>query len=312
MSLSSSSLSSLLLLPLLLLSYLLPTLAQSGSSGGSSGGSSAAAAGGGGDMDGGDDTSATKIHYEWAHGALMSIAIGFFFPVGIAMARFFRSPQLSPAWLRLHQFFVTMGIILLIAGFAIAVNKFDNDDYSKRVNHYHRVAGFVVFALFMFQWVLGWIRPHAPPIGSGEKLTNQRRGWNLVHHWNGRIAYIFSLAQIYTGISMLDGGSMTLWRALFSGIWGGLFVLLILLQIIVCAKNSAFGDDGTATKVTWFGSTVDRADNSAAGNTSAAVRKGNDAPTQQQPQYRTAEMTQTSASTMQPSSVQVQEPSTMV
>ena len=279
-----SLLSSLALL-LLGLCWALPLHAQSsGSSGGSSGSAMPAAAD--------DSTSATKIHYEWAHGALMSIALGLFFPLGIAFARFCRSPQLSPAWLHLHRLFVGIGIALLIAGFAIAVNKFDNDDYSKRVSHYHRVAGFVVFALFMFQFVLGFIRPHAPPIGSGEKLSGTRRGWNLVHHWNGRIAYIFGLAQIYTGINMLDGGNETLWKILFSAIWGALFLFLILLQIVVCMKGSAFGDDGTATKVTVFGSTVDRADNSAAATTSAAVRKGNEPA--HIPPVKGAEMTEIS------------------
>ena len=302
MSSSSSSflsLSSLFLFLVLGLVSALPVLAQS--SGSSSGGSSGAAMPAA-DAAGGD--SQTKINWEWAHGALMSAAIGLFFPLGIAFARFCRSPQLSPAWLYAHQTFVTTGIVLLIAGFSIAVSKFDNDNYDKREGHYHRDAGFVVFSLFLFQFVLGFIRPHAPPIGSGEKLTAQRRAWNLVHHWNGRIAYVFGLAQIYTGIQILDGGNKTLWEILFSALWGSLFLILIFLQVAVCLKGSAFGDDGTATKVTVFGSTVDRQDGSGAATTSSAVRKGGDAPA---PQARPAgaEMTQTSGT--QPS-----EPSTMV
>ena len=257
--LSSRHLSSLLLLLVLSLCTALPAVAQSVSSSNS-------------------DVTEQQIHYEWAHGALMSAAIGVFFPLGIAFARFCRSPQLSPAWLRLHQAFVTIGIVLLIAGFAIAVNQLDSLDYSKTENNYHRIAGYIVFALFLLQFVLGFVRPHAPPIGSGEKLSERRRVWNVVHHWNGRIAYVFGIAQIYTGIKILDGGSETLWEALFSGIWGALFLLLILLQIVVCVKGSALGDDGTATKTTVFGSTVDRLDNSAAATTSAAVRKGNDVP----------------------------------
>ena len=203
-------------------------------------------------------TSAEKIHYEWAHGALMSIAFGFFIPVGIIFARFFRSPQYSPMWFHLHRVFVLIGFALIIAGFAIAVNKFDNDNYSKRENGYHRRAGFYVFAAICLQVCLGFIRPHTSPPGSGEKVSTQRTVWNEVHRWNGRIAYVFALAQIYTGIHILDGGNETLWIILFSALWGSLILFALLLQLLVCIKGSAFGDDGTYTRTTITGNTTEK------------------------------------------------------
>ena len=244
--------------PLLVLFLLFTCLAASivaQSAGGSSGGSSASASSSS-MADAG--TPATKIHYEWAHGALMSIAFGFFLPVGIIFARFFRSPQYSPAWFHLHRVFVLIGFALIIAGFAIAVNKFDNDNYSKRENSYHRRAGFYVFAAICLQVALGFIRPATPPPGSGEKASTQRTVWNEVHRWNGRIAYIFAIAQIYTGIHMLDGGNMTLWIVLFSALWGSLMLFAILLQIVIYAKGSAFGDDGTYTRTTITGNTTEK------------------------------------------------------
>jgi hypothetical protein len=102
----------------------------------------------------------------------------------------------------------------------------------------------------------------------------------------------------------VDGGSETLWEVLFSAICaicGSLFLLLNLLQIIVCVKGSALGM--RHTKLTMFGSTVDRLDNSAAATTTAAMHKGGDVPAQHV--VSSAEMTQTSA--MQPS-----EPSSVV
>ena len=203
-------------------------------------------------------TPAQKIHYEWAHGALMSIAFGFFLPAGIIFARFFRSPKYSPAWLRLHQVFMLVGFALIIAGFAIAVDKFDNDNYSKRVNSYHRKAGFYVFAAVCLQVFLGFVRPATPPPASGEKPTAQRVAWNEVHRWNGRVAYVFGLAQVYTGVQILDGGSTTLWYALFSALWGALILVALLLQVVVCARGAALGDDGTYTRTTLTGNTTEK------------------------------------------------------
>ena len=247
-----------LLLILFLLSALLAvaTVAQSSSSSttsGSSGASTASAA-----AATPAPTPAQKIHYEWAHGALMSIAFGFFLPVGIIFARFFRSPQYSPLWLHLHRVFVLIGFALIIAGFAIAVNKFDNDKYTKRQNAFHRGAGFYVFAAMCFQVFLGLIRPHGTEPGSGTKVTPQRVAWNEVHRWNGRIAYVFALAQIYTGIHILDGGNMTLWIVLFSALWGSLILFALLLQLVVCVKGGAFGDDGTYTRTTITGNTTEK------------------------------------------------------
>lgn len=204
------------------------------------------------------DDNTTKIHYQWAHGALMSVAFGFFLPVGILFARFFRSPQYSPLWLHLHRLFALIGFALIIAGFAIAVNKFDDDNYSKTENGYHRRAGFYVFAAVCLQVFLGFIRPHTAPPASGEKVSTVRTVWNEVHRWNGRVAYVFALAQIYTGVHILDGGEMTLWIVLFSALWGSLMLAALLLQLIVCVKGSAFGDDGTYTRTTITGNTTEK------------------------------------------------------
>ena len=148
-----------------------------------------------------------------------------------------------------------------------------------------------MFAAFLLQFVLGVARPATPPIGSGEKPSTARRVWNVVHAWNGRIAYIFALAQIYTGIHQLDRGNETLWEILFSALWGTVFLFAVFLQLLVVAKGSAFGDDGTATKVTWSGNTTDRVERTAAAPVGAG--KGTDAAAASQPRTQAAEMTQT-------------------
>ena len=63
------------------------------------------------------------------------------------------------------------------------------------------------------------------------------------------MAYVLGVAQTYTGIHVLDG-HMSLWIVLFSALWGTLMLVALPLQLVVCVKGSALGDDGTYTCTT--------------------------------------------------------------
>ena len=196
------------------------------------------------------------IHYKFPiHGVLMAIAFGFLLPLGIIFARFFRSPHYSPLWFRLHQVLMLLGFALIIAAFAIGVVRANDNDFSHSEYTFHRRAGFYVFGAVCLQVMMGLVRPAASAPGSGQKLSVQRTVWNEAHRWNGRVAYAFGIAQIYTGIHVLDR-HMTLWIVLFSALWGSLILIAILLQLMVCVKGSAFGDDGTYTRTTLTGNTT--------------------------------------------------------
>ena len=127
----------LFFLPLLLLSLclLVPTAAQSTSS------------------------SSAPVQSKFPiRGVLMALAFGLFLPLGIVLARFFRSPLYSPVWFLLHQALMLVGFALIIAGFGLGVNRSNDDDF-RRDSEYtlHRRAGFYVFAAIGLQVLIGFL-----------------------------------------------------------------------------------------------------------------------------------------------------------
>ena len=124
------------------------------------------------------------LNWKHAHASLMTIAFGGLVPLGIIFARFFKG--WGPIWFHLHRVLVLTALALIIAGFAIGINKIGTGYYTT-----HRGIGIYVVAAMLFQPLNAIVRPHPP--GPGEKPTHLRAAWQALHHWNARIAYVFAI-----------------------------------------------------------------------------------------------------------------------
>ena len=157
-----------------------------------------------------------------AHAALMTLSFGLLFPLGILFARFGKG--YGPIWFHLHRGFVLLALALLIAGFAIAINKLQTG-----LHHTHRGIGIYVFSAMLFQPLNALIRPHPP--AKGEQPTTLRVAWAALHHWNARIAYVFAIVNIGIGFRILDPA--TRYMIVFWVLWGSLMAIAVLLQLHV-------------------------------------------------------------------------------
>jgi hypothetical protein len=131
--------------------------------------------------------SASKTLYE-IHGWLMWGAFTVIFPLGILIARLGR--HFSRRWVVLHILTQVVGALALIAGFLIAVIKFD------AINGWnsgtHPILGCFILGLVLLQPINGLIRPHV-----GSKL---RLPWYLLHFTLGIAAVGLSWYQIWLGV----------------------------------------------------------------------------------------------------------------
>ena len=175
------------------------------------------------------------LHWKRAHAALMAVAFGFLIPLGILFARFFKG--WGPRWFHLHRTFVLSGLVLVIAGFVIAVNKLGPVTHAT-----HRGIGIYVVAAMLFQPLNAIIRPPPPGVGVGEKSTTLRLVWQALHHWNARVAYVLAIVNVYIGFDILDPAAK--WVVVFSVLWGAVMLVGVVLQVWVIYERSVGGGGG--------------------------------------------------------------------
>lgn len=82
-----------------------------------------------------------------AHGVLMTLGWGVFIPLGIVMANSLRFK--TPFWFHCHRVLQTLGLILALAGFILAIKEFDISGTDTLLGK-HRIIGIVVMAAGLF------------------------------------------------------------------------------------------------------------------------------------------------------------------
>lgn len=153
-----------------------------------------------------------------AHMILMITAFGFVFPAAIILARFGKA---LTQWYYVHAGLNTLGLILAIAGFGIALNSF-----SLSARHGHRVIGILIMSLLVLQALLTICKPEKT---SARPFSNARHMWELVHHNVGRAVVLLAVAESYYGLTLLQPGAgvVLLYTALIT-IMGSVFIGLEL------------------------------------------------------------------------------------
>jgi len=126
------------------------------------------------------------------HGVLMGLTFILIFPLGVVIARYLK-PVRPPLWFELHRALQWAGVVLSTFAFVVAINVLSTDTYKT-----HRVIGIIAMALVFWQPLNTFIRPHPPK--QGEPISNERRIWNLVHHWSGRVCVVLGIINVYIGL----------------------------------------------------------------------------------------------------------------
>mmetsp|Transcript_21030 Transcript_21030/g.44116 ORF Transcript_21030/g.44116 Transcript_21030/m.44116 type:complete len:437 (+) Transcript_21030:271-1581(+) len=134
---------------------------------------------------------------QFAHASLMMVSWGFLLPSGTLLAKFYKHRP-DGLWFKLHRAIQTVGLLLALAGWIIALMNFNVfKDYGFR-NYQHGICGMVVMILGLLQPLNALIRPHAPENESEAKST-ARFAWEIWHKSSGWIAVLLAIPTIVLG-----------------------------------------------------------------------------------------------------------------
>ncbi|CAO2182059.1 unnamed protein product [Urochloa humidicola] len=177
---------------------------------------------------GGSSASDTK---KW-HGAMAGIGWGVLMPVGVAVARYFRSHD--PFWFYAHVSVQGVGFVLGAAGVAAG---FKLGDDAVAGADSHQAVGVAVLVMGCLQVLAFLARP-----GKGSKV---RRYWNWYHHYVGRAAVACAVANVFVGLSIAHEEAAA---AAFYGVFLGVCVVAAavlevrLWRRAAAARSSSAGD----------------------------------------------------------------------
>jgi len=135
-----------------------------------------------------------QIHF--MHGILMMVAWGFLLPSGTLLAKFYKHRP-DGLWFKLHRGIQTLGLLLALTGWIIALKNFNVFKDVGFHNYRHGICGMVVMILGILQPLNALIRPHAPE-GDEEKTTT-RFLWEIWHKSSGWIAVLLAVPTIVLG-----------------------------------------------------------------------------------------------------------------
>ncbi|KAK9807600.1 hypothetical protein WJX72_003804 [[Myrmecia] bisecta] len=127
------------------------------------------------------------------HGWLMCVSCGLLIPLGVLIAHSFKSYR-KPIWLYLHILCNGLGFLLAVAG--VSVGHYLTVDTQEQKNH--RTIGITVIVMAGVQVLVGPLKP--------KSTSPLRRTFNVVHHWNGRIALGLAVANIFLGMHIAEPG----------------------------------------------------------------------------------------------------------
>eukprot|EP01006_Ploeotia_vitrea_P042868 TRINITY_DN66667_c4_g1_i1.p1 TRINITY_DN66667_c4_g1~~TRINITY_DN66667_c4_g1_i1.p1 ORF type:complete len:909 (-),score=474.29 TRINITY_DN66667_c4_g1_i1:1259-3985(-) len=127
------------------------------------------------------------------HGVFMGLAWGFFLPLGILAARYFKHHD--PTWFQVHRTFQSLGILFTIIGYIIAFVMVKGDHFSDFAGG-HAYLGFAIVLFAVLQGTNGALRAH--------KGAPRRAAWELLHKNLGRLLMVASILQILGGMSLHD------------------------------------------------------------------------------------------------------------
>eukprot|EP00184_Porphyridium_aerugineum_P003096 CAMPEP_0184693796 /NCGR_PEP_ID=MMETSP0313-20130426/1955_1 /TAXON_ID=2792 /ORGANISM="Porphyridium aerugineum, Strain SAG 1380-2" /LENGTH=574 /DNA_ID=CAMNT_0027151967 /DNA_START=255 /DNA_END=1979 /DNA_ORIENTATION=- len=125
-----------------------------------------------------------------AHAVLMSLSWLLFVPIAIMIARYLKSKD--PLWFHLHVAIQTLVICCIITAWVLGLYQGNHDQTA------HLVIGCIACSLGLLQFLSGVFRPH-------KDAGKVRTVWYYFHAWNGRIAWVLAVANVFIGMTIVEG-----------------------------------------------------------------------------------------------------------
>ncbi|KAK3030045.1 hypothetical protein RJ639_038144 [Escallonia herrerae] len=174
-----------------------------------------------------------RRHLRTVHGILNIVGWGTLLPIGVIIARYFKSYPMSMKkdwWFALHISCQIVGYFLGTTGFIIGIWL---GHASKHYSFFtHRILAIFIFAFTTLQMF-------ALPLRPGEN-DEYREYWNMYHHFLGYALLAVISANIFEGIAILRPENT--WKWAYIGLLGVLLSIALVLEIFTwckffCEKN---------------------------------------------------------------------------
>jgi len=146
-------------------------------------------------------TGITKTNYAHSllglhdiHAIIMFISWGIILPFGALWARYTRHLP-HELWIKVHRIFQYGGFLISLSGIILAYVMLGTTYHFRMMTH--AVIGTVILGLSCFQVLIAFFRPHIVP---DKPKTRNRKLFEIIHPWNGRVLVVLGVVQIYFGI----------------------------------------------------------------------------------------------------------------
>ncbi|KAF2688484.1 hypothetical protein K458DRAFT_277705, partial [Lentithecium fluviatile CBS 122367] len=126
------------------------------------------------------------------HGAVISIAVIIWFPLGVFLLRYLKHPNT----VRFHAIWQFFGLFLLLVGFGLGV--WLSDLQGGLTQKSHVILGIIITILFLLQPIIGWLH-HRHFAAKGTKIYKR-----YIHVWLGRALLVLSVINGGTGLRLAD------------------------------------------------------------------------------------------------------------
>jgi len=170
-----------------------------------------------------------------AHAILMLLGWGFLLPSGTLIAKFFKHRP-DGMWFKLHRGIQTLGLLLALLGWIIALVNFNVFKDYGLVNYQHGICGMTVMILGLLQPLNALLRPHGPASPSDDK-SKHRIMWELWHKTSGWVAVGLAIPTIALGtMTLAQPKDQTKFQIGYGVGCGG--ALLLLIAVIFYDKKN--------------------------------------------------------------------------
>jgi hypothetical protein len=135
------------------------------------------------------------------HLIFMSLAWACLLPWGVAIANRTRNIPGAPkgAWLTLHRRFQSVGWLVQLIGFVMAI--WHCADKGVHFDNGHTWIGLIVTVLATLQPINAFLRPHLP--GAGEIKSMGRQAFEVIHKGGGYLCLVLALVNLIYGVFLL-------------------------------------------------------------------------------------------------------------
>jgi len=117
-----------------------------------------------------------------------------------------------------------LGVVMAIVGFILGYAFIGSRTYIG-----HLAVGSIILAMAVLQILT--------PICKPDKKADSRFYWNIVHHWNARLLFVLTIANVFVGLVTYGASNVAL--GLIAGWYAILAVIALALEVLTPKPEEA-------------------------------------------------------------------------